>query len=142
MDYVVETIVEFDGKLTVGGWFSYAGSRVVSSIAQWDGVKWAPMDAGLDSPVVSLLVYNTTLAFPSPKPTTMPGPGSAGDPASESSGMEPWVFAIIGAGSVIAVDVILVGGFLFYRKRRLSQKVYAAGSGSPYGQVNEPLIHS
>ncbi|MCC6361812.1 MAG: hypothetical protein IT450_24010 [Phycisphaerales bacterium] len=46
---VVQTVIEFDGDLVVGGALSRAGSHNVVGVARWNGAEWLPMP-GLTTP--------------------------------------------------------------------------------------------
>ncbi|MFZ1947515.1 MAG: hypothetical protein WAW06_08195 [bacterium] len=59
-DSWVNAMVEYDGKLIVGGAFSRVGDKVVGGIAAWDGTTWSALE-GADCTVMALAVYNGEL---------------------------------------------------------------------------------
>lgn len=57
----VLALTEFNGELIAGGTFTTAGDSEARFIASWDGESWAPIGAGIDSPVFALTVYKGRL---------------------------------------------------------------------------------
>jgi len=51
----------YNGKLIVGGHFTYAGGASANYIAEWDGSAWSPLGTGMSSSVLSLTVYDDKL---------------------------------------------------------------------------------
>lgn len=43
----VNCIGHFNGKITIGGFFTNSGSVVLNGVGQWDGNSWYPMESGL-----------------------------------------------------------------------------------------------
>ena len=71
------TLLEYDGDLIMGGWFTSIGDQQCNGIARWDGQQWLSMNGGMtkqprplsngtddgdySGSVQSLLVYNGDL---------------------------------------------------------------------------------
>lgn len=49
------------GDIYVGGSFIFAGNKLCSNIARWDGTEWYPLDSGFSSTVRSIEIYNGDL---------------------------------------------------------------------------------
>ena len=66
MNVGVNAIVEYKGKLIVGGYFNTAGGQTANHIAQWDGSQWSTLGTGLTGStsfdnVAAMAVYNGDL---------------------------------------------------------------------------------
>lgn len=59
--FETQPIVEHNGKMIVGGFFTTAGTIPANSIAEWDGTTWQAMGTGIDAYVGSLISYNGDL---------------------------------------------------------------------------------
>jgi hypothetical protein len=57
----VRALTVYDGELIAGGVFATAGGVAAANIVRWDGSRWAPLGAGVDSSVESLHVHNGEL---------------------------------------------------------------------------------
>ena len=62
VDGEISTMIEFNGKLVVGGDFNQVGGSLNAyNIATWNGVSWETMGNGFDNDVRSLVVFNNEL---------------------------------------------------------------------------------
>ncbi|MBI1191226.1 MAG: hypothetical protein GC200_11170 [Tepidisphaera sp.] len=61
MDAGVSSVVEYNGKLVVGGAFYQLRDFPANFVAMWDGRSWTPMGEGLPGPVTRLLVHDGEL---------------------------------------------------------------------------------
>lgn len=59
--YPVRTMVEYQGKLYVGGNFFAAGQVAAPNLATWDGTDWKNADLGTDGTVNDMVVHNGSL---------------------------------------------------------------------------------
>ena len=57
----VYTLLEWDGLLVAGGFFSHSGNTVVNNIAVWNGSIWSSLGSGLSNNVKALAVFNEVL---------------------------------------------------------------------------------
>lgn len=57
----VFSLVEYDGNLIVGGYFTTAGGVAANNIAAWDGTDWSAMGSGMNDEVAALAVYDNKL---------------------------------------------------------------------------------
>lgn len=60
-DLWVNTAIEYNGDLIVGGDFTQVGQIAARSIARWDGSEWHAMGTGLHGEVLALEVYSGQL---------------------------------------------------------------------------------
>jgi len=57
----INSMVEYNGDLYIGGHFASGGGIVASNIARWNGTSWSALNSGCDGKVNALAVYNGEL---------------------------------------------------------------------------------
>ena len=131
----VAAMVEYNGKLIVGGRFSYAGGERIKSMASWDGTSWSEVPYDLFGDVQALTVFRGQLI-------------AAGDVSEPSAGTVVVQFDGVGDWSVIGsgnpeeeVDAVFVYGdnLIVGGKFASIGKVEAAGIASWDGTSWQPL---
>jgi len=55
------TVVEYNGQLIAGGYFTSAGDVEAENVARWDGTAWSPLGEGAGSIVLDLVEYQGKL---------------------------------------------------------------------------------
>jgi hypothetical protein len=58
---VAFSLAVWDGKLILGGVFSSVAGVPANCVAQWNGISWSAMGAGLNAAVSNLVVFNNEL---------------------------------------------------------------------------------
>jgi len=65
---VVHSVINYKNEIYAGGFFKYADTNIVNSIARWDGTNWLPVDKGVISKtstqngsVRALFIFQDTL---------------------------------------------------------------------------------
>ncbi len=61
VDGAVSTACWWNGRLVATGYFTTAGGTPCAHIAQWDGVAWSPLGAGLSATAYTLTTYHGNL---------------------------------------------------------------------------------
>ena len=107
----IGAMTEFDGKLIVGGRFSYAGGARIKSMAAWDGRKWSEVPYDLFGDVRALTTFRGQLIAAGD--VSEP---SAGSVVMRFDGVDKW--SVIGSGdpedevdaALVYHDNLVVGG--------------------------------
>lgn len=131
----VAAMVEYDGKLIVGGRFSYAGSERIQSMASWNGSDWSEVPYDLFGDVRALTVFRQQLIAAGD--VSEP---SAGTLLMRFDGVDRW--SVIGSGDpedevdavIVYKDNLIVGG-----KFAKIEGVEATGIASWDGTSWQPL---
>ncbi len=98
----VYTAVVHAGDLFVAGDFQWAGGQPCNNVARWDGVRWRPVDGGVDG-LVNVLLSTETALLAGGHFTT-----AGGDPALRAARYEGGAWTQLGDGFDAAVQTLLM----------------------------------